>query len=415
MGRITQKEKEIVFDDGPIIDAGGRLRTAFPVQTYVSQLTYDTNLTWAEDINGVGASVTYLHEEASARMDIGTADGEYVIRQTYENFHYVPGKSQLITMTGILGEQKPNVISRIGQFDDENGLFFQADGSGLSVVRRTFTSGSVINNQVYRSSWNIDKMDGSGPSRINLDTTKVQLFFIDYLWQGVGRIRFGFNIDGVNYYCHQMVTANIATEVYMSRAILPLRYEIRNVGVSGSSSSMKQICCSIVSEGGNQLPGREYSTSNGITLRAVTTRTPILAIRMLPTLKGYPNLKHVNLLSTRSITNGADAFFETAHVFEPSVVVGTWNPVLLNDSCIEVSTDITSVTAQAQHIIDSWYVPANQGSFSGTGSSVVDLISDHTKLTLNPFTQVSNMFVIYATSLSGSADVGATMDWLEYE
>ena len=415
MGQITSKENAIVFDDGPVNDAAGRFRMGVPHQIYASQLTYDTNNTWAEDINGVGASVTYLHNESSANLNVGTVDGEYVVRQTYENFHYVPGKSQMVTMTGILGIPKANVIGRIGNFDDENGLFFQVDGSGVSVGRRTYTSGSIVNVNVYQADWNIDKMDGHGPSRINLDPSKVQLFVIDYLWQGVGRVRFGLNIDGINYYVHQMVTANIESVVYMSRAILPLRYEIRNVGTTASASYLKHICSSIVSEGGEQIPGLEFAAATGVPLRAIsTTRTPLIAIRLMDTFRGFKNLKHADLLSARAITNGADSFFELVHVHDASVVVGTWNPVD-DDSCMEYTTDVTSITAATQHIIDVGYVPANQGSFSGTSDAKVEVLSNHTRLRMEPFTRNSQMFVIYARTLAGNGDVGVGLNWIEYE
>jgi hypothetical protein len=84
----------------------------------------------------------------------------------------------------------------------------------------------IVDFKVPQSQWNIDKMDGTGPSGVNINLSKMQMFYIDYSWYGAGAIRFGFkDQNGEVIYCHRMTHANVKTEAYMRSGNMPARYE----------------------------------------------------------------------------------------------------------------------------------------------------------------------------------------------
>lgn len=84
----------------------------------------------------------------------------------------------------------------------------------------------IVDFKVPQSQWNIDKMDGTGPSGVNINLSKMQMFYIDYSWYGAGAIRFGFkDHKGEVIYCHRMTHANVNTEAYMRSGNMPARYE----------------------------------------------------------------------------------------------------------------------------------------------------------------------------------------------
>jgi len=77
-----------------------------------------------------------------------------------------------------------------------------------------------------QSSFNIDKLDGTGPSGYNIDLSKMQMFYIDYSWYGAGFIRFG--VRGPNgdvIYAHKIANNNVNNEAYMRSGNLPAHYE----------------------------------------------------------------------------------------------------------------------------------------------------------------------------------------------
>jgi hypothetical protein len=81
--------------------------------------------------------------------------------------------------------------------------------------------------RIPQSEWNMDRMDGTGPSEYLLDLGKIQMFYIDYSWYGAGAIRWGFKDQrGDVIYCHRMTNAGIQSEAYMRSGNLPARYEV---------------------------------------------------------------------------------------------------------------------------------------------------------------------------------------------
>ena len=91
----------------------------------------------------------------------------------------------------------------------------------------------TVNVRYPQSSWNIDKMDGTGASLFNLDLNKMQMFYIDYTWYGAGAIRFGFkNNRGEVIYCHRIPNNNVNTEAYMRSGNLVARYETNTIPVT---------------------------------------------------------------------------------------------------------------------------------------------------------------------------------------
>lgn len=98
------------------------------------------------------------------------------------------------------------------------------------VTSANCTVSKTVNTRYAQSTWNIDKMDGTGSSLFNLDLTKMQMFYMDYTWYGAGAIRFGFkNNRGEVVYCHRIPNSNINTEAYMRSGNLPARYETNTI------------------------------------------------------------------------------------------------------------------------------------------------------------------------------------------
>jgi len=84
----------------------------------------------------------------------------------------------------------------------------------------------TIDTKMPQSQWNLDTMDGNGPSGYRLDLSKMQMFYIDYSWYGAGFIRWGLRgTNGDVLYVHKMANNNVNQEAYMRSGNLPGRYE----------------------------------------------------------------------------------------------------------------------------------------------------------------------------------------------
>lgn len=280
----TYESNAITLQDSANLDAFSRLRMSSPETIFDSKQLGDKQpLFWDDQlVSGAGGASTYNANQASTTLSVANLTAGRRVRQTFRRFNYQPGKSQLFIQTGIIGTAATGIKRKIGMFDDKNGLFFDQLSTGIGVTVRTYTSGSAVDNRVTQANWNLDKMDGTGASGINLDFSKCQIMFSDFEWLGVGRIRFGFVVDGKPVYCHEVLNANNTTLVYMSVPNLPLRYEIENDG-TGAAASLTHICSTVISEGGLKDTGFPFSITRGAT--PLTTLNdadiyPLFAIRL---------------------------------------------------------------------------------------------------------------------------------------
>jgi hypothetical protein len=227
---------------------------------------------------------TYVQNESSFNLTVGTGPTDSVVAQSKTTQAYQPGKSLLIMNTFAMAAAAPNLVQKVGYFTEKNGVYFEQSGTGdLYLVIRSSTTGSPVEERILQSSWNGDTLPG-------LDPTLTQIFWCDIEWLGVGNVRCGFIINGQFIVCHTFQHANIPgnTKVYMTTATLNPRYEIYKTG-AGTGGTMKQICSTVISEGGFAPSTSIAYVSNGTNVTRVSaanTVTSLCSIRLNP---AYPD------------------------------------------------------------------------------------------------------------------------------
>jgi len=390
--RISSTGNTVSFG-GTNTDAFGRLRVSQPYTLFDSQNRYGIDAQFSTSTTGSGAA-THLSNESSVSMAVTTASGDGVVRQTFRVFPYQPGKSLLVLATFKMDTAKTNLRQRVGYFNADNGVFLEQGANGITFVLRTSTSGSASDARyVAKADWNGDKLDGTGTSGITLDLTKTQILFMDFEWLGVGSVRCGFVINGSFIVAHTFHNSNIQTSVYMTTAILPVRYEITNTGSVASSSAMKQICSSVMSEGGYEAVSQEHSarmisTTTGTFL--TTTFKPLVSIRLPSTALGAVVLPYnLNFLPTTS-DNYELALFKNTTLTTP-----TWTAVSSNSN---VEQDLASTSMIGGTICYSEFTTGKSGRVPlATGSGY------NWDLQLGvSLTTVSDIYTLAARTLSST-------------
>ena len=402
------RKTSIKAQDSASIDAFGRWRVSAPETLFDSKQLYNSQpFIWDDqETSGSGTASAYTTNEASTRMSVSATTAGTRVRQTFQRFNYQPGKSQQIILTGNFISADSGITKRIGLFDDENGLFFQLSGTTLSVVTRTFTSGAAVDNAVAQDSWNIDPLDGTGESGITLDLTKSQIFFIDYEWLGVGRVRMGFVIDGLIYYCHEFLNSNVLALVYMSTPNLPLRYEISNDG-TGAASDLDHICCSVVSEGGSEDLGIVLSQNIGsasVNANVVGTRYALIGLQ----------LKSTHLSSTVKIFNLAlqsstnDKYLW--ELFFNPTVAGTFIYSSVNSiSAVESALGDTTGNPSTNTVTGGTLVTSGYGTQQNSLSTPID-----TARTLGAsIAGVRDTLVLSVMPMTTNLDIKGALTWRE--
>jgi len=265
---------------GTNVDAFGRIRVSQPYTLFDSQNRYSSDTQYDTAVTGTGTTA-YQVNESSVNLSVTAGGVGSVIRQTFRSFPYQPGKGLLLLATFCMdGSMSLNLTQRVGYFNEQNGVFFQRIDGTNSFVLRSYVTGAVSDaRSIPQSSWNGDKLDGTGASGYTLDSAKSQILWMDFEWLGVGSVRCGFIIDGKYIVCHTFTNANSITATYMTTAILPIRYEITST--SAVAATLKQICSSVMSEGGYNAQSANYTASRS-TERSTfsTTFIPLVSIRL---------------------------------------------------------------------------------------------------------------------------------------
>lgn len=385
-----------------VIDKFGRNRVSLPYTVWDSkQLADNRALFWADaEVSGSGTGSSYNANTSATTISVSDATAGKRVRQTRFRHNYQPGKSQRVVMTGVLGDSTAGITKEIGLADDRNGLLFRQTGDGMSVVLRSYVTGAAVETVTAQDSWNIDKLDGTGISGATIDFTKATIFVIDFEWLGVGDIWFGVFSSGALYYCHVISNANALEEVYMTTPNLPCRYSIENDG-TGGAASLKHICTTVQSEGGQEATGIErYISTNGthVDANAADTTYAVVGIRLKST--HIDNVVKVVGVSMFSETNDN---FEWLLIYGPTVA-GTFTYADLTNSPVQYATGATANTVTGGTVI--------AGGWSGASSAVASVLSGLVSIG-SEVDRTSNEIVLCVRPLSNQADIQGSITWTE--
>jgi hypothetical protein len=391
---------------GVAVDAFGRARTSQPMTLFDSSHRFKDNGLWATKITGT-ASSTFNANQATIDLTIGTAANDEVIRETTKVFSYQPGKSLFVLNTVVFASPQTNLRQRVGYYGASNGMYLEQDGTTINFVERSSVSGSLQETRVAQSAWSQDKLDGTGPSQLTLDLTKAQICWMDIEWLGLGSVRMGFVIDGQLVHAHTFHHANVITTPYITTASLPLRYEIKNTGTT-TGATLKQVCSSVISEGGYELRGLQQAIALPIAsprdLTNASELYPVVSLRLKNTrLDAIAILTAISLLG---ITNNANYRWELRT--EGTTTGGSWTNTDL-DSAIEYNIGGTSYSGG--RILASGFM---QGS--NQGSTSIDILKEALfkfQFERNSFTGIATELTLVVSSSSAGADVLGSLDWEE--
>jgi hypothetical protein len=417
---VTRYEVGMLSDrltpSGTLTDAFGRIRISDSLTLFDSQHRYQDNGKW-NTANTASCNTVHQANESVVDLNVDTTSGHYVYRETKRVFAYQPGKSLLIMNTFVMNQPKANLRQRVGYFSSQNGVFFENDGTTNYMVLRSYVTGAVVETRVPQSSWNGDTFDGTGLSsqsttqehRGGLDVTKSNIFWTDVEWLGVGDVRCGFVVNGIPRVAHTFHNDNVNSTTYMTTACLPCRYEIENTGTTSSNSTMKQICSTVITEGGYELSGKQRAVGIPITtpkdIPIAGTFVPIISIRLKSTR--LDAIVIPNNVAFAGVTNNTQYRYKI--VVNPTLDANAvWTSTSATSS---VEYDISATGYTGGDDAKVGYINVGAGS----GASVVDFQDGLFKFQLerDSFTNTATIFSLVATGASNGNDALGSIDWEE--
>ena len=403
-------DKEVNVNFDPVAqDLFGNLKTSNSYTLLdVTHIGNKNTLMMDELVSGAGATSTYSN--ASVIMSVN-ATSQTITRQSRIYTQYQPGKSLCIRMTGVINgsSNATTTTSRIGYFDNNNGLFFEYSNGIMYIVERN----NSVDTKVAQTNWNIDPLNGNGVSGVTIPFNYNIIYYIEFAFLGVGHVRFGFYYDGVLYIAH-ILRHTTLTYPYILSPNLPVRYQISSTGGSGS---LICTCASVQSEGGYNLIGFPFCAGMSTTGKSATGGGGLnymMSIRLASNQRKLVKLQSITIFCS---TTGNSAF-ELYKCFSKtaSPMAGTAFTAADTNSIIEY--DITAAVGSFNPATAS-AVLIYRGYFSSNVNiGLTDLSNNDGPLYLtsgidNP-TFATDYYILCVRNYPGSSNTYyASMNWVE--
>ena len=386
-------------------DAFGRLRVSEVNSQLDLKQLHDPLPLFYDTFTDGNATITHSEIEARSQLATTSASGIAII-QTKQRGNYSSGKSQQIFMTFNNFDQETNVTKRVGYFThlssaagydtSLDGLWLESTSDGISI--NVYKTG-VESERTLQSNWNIDTLDGNGPSGVDFgDFSTNFIFLIDFEWLGLGRIRWGTVHQGNIIYFHESNFTNETGGVYMSTPNHPLRAEMRQSGAG--SGTFNYVCATVGSEGAINKLGRILSDNLGTThvnANATSNKYALLGIR----LQSAKADTLVDLLDFSVLATTQDN--QLVEVWLNPTVAGTFTYSNVTNSSVQTAKGAAngSNTVTGGTLLFSTYVSQQTATPFVIENTIrlgmnIDYTVDEIVLTTNPLT--SNSRVLGAIS-----------------
>lgn len=401
------------------VDAFGRLRTSEEFTLADHSHVYGDRNEFIDKTSGTNSAVTLNSQQAKATLRVDSGINNFVVHQSRMYHPYMPGKSQVTLQSFNFLGSSSGTNKSIGLFDDYNGVFFRLSGDGTKqIVLRSNVSGSVSDNIINQSNWNINKLDGGSGAAFNLDVTKTQLFYADYQWLGVGRVRVGFVHDGKTQIAHEFYHSNNLETAYWKNPNLPVRCELRNYTATTGYVYSDQICSTVISEGGYREAGNDFAITGAKLALPKETTTGIFALRLKTGFNGELNRGFIRLGQANMLTTRISSFEIWRLPETGSVVGGSW--ISPNTKSIaEYNTTMTSYSLTSGDLFDAGFLSAGGGGLGNSSPVATNLAeataSKESYIAQNIDSNNSNIFLIQVRNFdtTNTSDTFFGIQWRE--
>ena len=359
---------------------------------------------WDESVAN-GANSEFDQYEGGVNLRVSNTAGSEIIRQTRSVVRYIPGRQNELIGSLRLNTPQAGIRRRVGLFDANNGIYFEDDGGTYSCVVRRGTATGNEEIRVTRDNWNVDKLDGTGPSGYTANAEAMQMFTFDYEWFGAGQVEWNWIIENNKIPIHRHDTGNIRAHSWSNTPSLPYRLEMTNTtGATGTHEFLQGGFC-IMAEGTVGPIGRRRNASSPITGRTMSlanTFYPILSLRLDPT----------QLTAVIQILEFQCATLDNTNVFykivrDSTLTGASWQS--LDRSSAQYDISATANTTAGTTVTEGFINGTNQGQ----QNKLADQGLSYTQIARNDIGTTSQVYTFYVAATNANKKAFVSIDWIE--
>jgi len=320
-------------------DSFGRDRSAQPFQVGANFFTYSLEPEdFGTSVSGSGV-ITHDTVSGTAVIKSGLTSGTAKFR-SHQYHLYQPDKAQEIDISIAPGIPTTGNTKIWGYKDDNDGLYFKLNTSGFYACALSSTSGSAVETCVESANFNGTDYDSKTLVR-DYDFSKSGIFSIRFQWLGSGVANFYLvNRKGSAALLHTYQNPGTLSEPYMKRGALPLSFEQSSSDSSVATDQMKVICCSCISNGGEDPAVRTFVSmlpNVGITTNALEHH--VVSFRLKALFKDQVNTTTVFPQELRIPVFGGSVRYRVYQ--DCTVTGGSWVDINSSLSAAEYTTSGT--------------------------------------------------------------------------
>lgn len=385
-------------------------------------------------------------------MQINTVDAgdiNTIIRQSKEYINVPSGKLNISLISGVLARKNTGpsamtvadintnivdgdyIISKIGLFDDVNGIYIQYKAiivlgflvEQYSICKSVTDNSTTTLTEVLQTDWNVDECDGNGPSGVVLSRSEMNTFIFR-----VGTLPKTFLQVGIMHEGSAILIHEFKNEQFYTK--LPMRWSISQKCTDNTTSIIEMVQNnSVVLSNENYYLQKKYKSAicpADENYKKINYEAPEDIVFDIKLNDGYNRSKlkieKINIINKESagiilwklIKNATliqhDGTLVPAHTLQTGSFAdllslsstqthnGT-NPVLTD--YLKIDPTNKGLIISSGYIVDNRMTEINMSSDTNVLYSDIDGVSDHISLVVQ--------------YINSPADIQATVTWIEYE
>lgn len=288
-------------------------------------------------------------------------------------------------------------------------MAFQSDTAttpNTSVVESTKTN-------IAQSSFNVDSLDGTGPSGMTISPTTGNVYQIQYQWLGFGKIMFSVENpnNGRLFPCHVIYPIGSFTTPSLNQPDMQLAGFISTAFSGVSSKTLKLASLAGFMEG-KILLGEPFFTIDNVhtSISGASTDVILASVRNPRTFMGITS-QVVIRLKTMTYASSKSANNTKASIRVKIVIGGTPSSTLTYTyTSSNVYTPTYSVTPAVGTTLSGGVI-VFEGTLPAEGSNVIRFIDQNITLDKNEI-----MYITYTNTApsTGNIDIEAALSWTEF-
>lgn len=275
-------------------------------------------------------------------------------------------------------------------------------GGTLTGTTSVLQAGAANNNNwTYQQDWNVDTLDGNGPSGVDIDFSKLNVYQIQFRWLGAGEIRYSIEnpITGDMIYFHHEHYSNRNNDVHLDNPSFKMGYIAANLtGDTLATNASTSGASMMAAREGLEIEGAfPSSTTSSATNLNSGSNYNILSLKNELIYQNKINLRKVKMKNISVAADVNDPFIVHLYLNATKSTGYTWSS-LSNFNCVITDKDngtISNTVAIAEYVV-------NKG-----GSEIIDL--DKLEITIPP----GDILTISVSSAGTITKLSAAATWIE--